>query len=199
MARKPAHLASAGGKTTGRQGIWEAIRAMRTGITVKALSVATDIHEATIRTYFNGLVAAGYIAEGALVRDTGIEAPRVTRDGRPVTQGAAREQMWRTMRMLSGDWSWRDLAVAASTEAVPVAEADAADYCAHLAKAGYLAVTDCGRGAVKGVKGGGAPTRYRFVRARYSGPKPPQVQRVQSVYDPNLRRVVWFGGRRHED
>lgn len=29
------------------------------------------------------------------------------------------------------------------------------------------------------------------IAARYSGPKAPQVQRVQQVFDPNLGKVVW--------
>lgn len=36
--------------------------------------------------------------------------------------------------------------------------------------------------------------RYRFIAGRNSGPRPPQVQRLKQVYDPNLDRVVW----RHE-
>jgi hypothetical protein len=202
MARKPVHLMAAGGKPNGRQGIWEAIRADGEAFTVASLAAATDIHRDTIRTYLRGLEAAGYIGRQfvtdvwvyQLVKDVGIEAPRVTRDGRPVTQGAAREQMWRTMKMLAGDWSWRDLAIAASTEAVVVAEAEAKDYCANLAKAGYLAVAASGRGAGKA----GIPTRYRFVRAKNTGPRPPMVQRVNAVYDANQRRVVWFDGVRDD-
>jgi hypothetical protein len=34
-------------------------------------------------------------------------------------------------------------------------------------------------------------TRYRFLAARYSGPKPPMIQRIKAVYDPNRSEVVW--------
>ena len=37
------------------------------------------------------------------VRDNGAEAPRVRRDGSPVTQDLGQEQMWRALRMLRGD------------------------------------------------------------------------------------------------
>lgn len=195
--RKPAHLVSAGGKPAGRQGIWEAIRVQSEGFSLPTLITATDIHRDTIRTYLRGLEAAGYIetvctTSGGvrlyrLAKDVGIEAPRVTRDGKPVTQGAAREQMWRTMKMLAGDFSWRDLAVAASTEETPVNEEDAKDYCANLAKAGYLVTTVKGKGNGKA----GVPTRYRFNRGMNTGPRPPMVQRLATVFDPNLRQIVW--------
>ncbi|BAE49252.1 hypothetical protein [Paramagnetospirillum magneticum] len=209
--RKPVHLVAAGGKPQGRQGIWEAIRAARESFTLPGLVAATDIHRDTVRSYLRGLEAAGYIvaldrpnfADGAtkvyqLVRDVGVEAPRVTRDGKPVTQGAAQEQMWRTMKMIRGDFSWRDLAIAAATAETPVAEEAAKDYCANLAKAGYLAVVTVGKGVVGAGKAGGVPTRYRFNRAKNTGPKPPMVQRVNSVFDPNLRRVVWIEEVRHD-
>ncbi|MDA8230376.1 MAG: hypothetical protein M0006_03465 [Magnetospirillum sp.] len=202
MARKPVHLAQAGGKPQGRQAIWEEIRRQRDGFAVASIADATDIHPTTIRSYLTGLEAAGYIRRAVggapswtLSRDIGVEAPRVTKDGKPVIQGSAREQMWRTMRMLSGDWSWRDLAIAASTEEAPVNPGDAADYCVNLCRAGYLHLVTPG----KGTGNAGIPARYRFVRSKYTGPKPPMVQRVKSVYDPNLRRVVWFAGVRHDD
>lgn len=215
MARKPAHLEQAGPVPTGRRAIWAAIRAHADGFTRSALVRVTGIHRDTVGTYLRGLEAAGYIGRPAdlnppsipaapvwrLVKDVGVEAPRVTRDGRPVTQGLAREQMWRTMRMLKGDWSWRDLAIAASTEAQPVSETDARDYCANLAKAGYLVIVARGKGVGSGLgKGGtGLPTRYRFVPARYSGPRPPMIQRLSTVFDPNLGTVVWQESPRDDD
>ncbi len=204
MARKPVHLAAAGGKPWGRQGIWQAIR-FQCDFSLKTLMGATDIHRDTIRDYLRGLEAAGYIErlntllDGSplyrLVKDIGVEAPRVTAAGRPVTQGIIQEQMWRAMRMMRGDFSWRDLALMASTVEYPVAEAAAQDYCRNLAKAGYLVLTSAGSG---GAKGKAAPARWRFNRARNTGPKAPMVQRVSSIYDPNLRKVVWVADGGHE-
>lgn len=215
QGRKPVHLVSAGRKPSGRQAVWNAIRAFRDGFTIRTVSLATGVHRDTVKTYVHALLAAGYIAPDpdeatdvaqvsrgyTLVKDVGVDAPRLTRDGKPVTQGAGREQMWRTMRMIRGDFSWRDLAIAASTAEVPVSEADALDYCANLAKAGYLAVVAKGKGVGAGLgKGGtGIPTRYRFIPAKYTGPKPPMVQRVQSIFDPNLGRIVWTAEVRHDD
>ncbi|WP_142848378.1 hypothetical protein [Telmatospirillum sp. J64-1] len=202
MGRQPVHLSSCrpGNKPSGRQGIWEAIRRHRDGFTATSLAQATDINRAMITTYLSGLQAAGYIRQVgtetvagtrlvrkifALDKDIGIEAPRVTRTGQPVTQGLAREQMWRTMKML-GDFTAADLAAAASTESHPVAEIDAEDYCKHLTKAGYLQVM------------GKRPMRWRFVKARNTGSQAPMVQRIKSVYDPNLRQVVWWNEKEAE-
>jgi len=190
--RKPAHLAAIG-KPYGRQAIWDWIRRDRDGFSIASLAIATDIPLSTIKTYLVGLEAAGYIAIRrpdnvfVLIRDVGVEAPRVTKDGKPVTQGLAREQMWRCMRMAAGDWSWRDLAVMASTEAMPVSEVDAKDYCGHLARAGYLIVTVKGKGMGKGAN----PSRYRLAPGRNTGPRPPMVQRLKTVFDANLGKVMW--------
>jgi len=75
-----------------------------------------------------------------------------------------------------------------------VAETDAKDYCANLAKAGYLVVMTKGKPSGKA----SVPTRYRFNRAKYKGPKPPMVQRLNSVFDPNLGKIVWQEAPRHD-
>lgn len=212
MACKPVHLTAAGSKPSGRQAIWEAIRAQRESFSVVSLSKATDTHRDTVGTYVRGLEAAGYVERIGtqlpdsgimgvaaktqfaqvlyrLVKDVGIEAPRVTRDGKPVTMGAAQEQMWRTMKILS-DFTFRDLAISASTEAVAVSEIAAKDYAAFLAAAGYLLTIQKG-----GPKG---PARYRFNRAKNTGPKAPMIQRLKTVFDPNTRLVVWQEEARDE-
>lgn len=200
MGRKAVHLTATAARPEGRDVIWAAIRKLRTFSTLE-LEGATRVKEATIRTYVMGLERAGYLlridsapgrvpgaysaARWELVHDVGVEAPRVTREGKPVTQGSAREQMWRTMRIL-GTFTYRDLAIQASTESTSVDEEDAKSYCRYLKHAGYLQLVQRG-----------APGRlnvYRFINARYSGPRPPMVQRVRQVFDPNLNQVVWTAG-----
>lgn len=192
MARKPAHLAMVGGKSP-RQRMWEEIRKQRAGFTARTIGDAVKIHPDTVRTYLVALAAAGIIVEDGLNpprnaglqptrryrldQDSGAEAPRVDRDGRPVTMGQGREQMWNTMRRLGHDFAAAELAALATTDAHQVAETDAVDYCKHLAKAGYL--LDMGG------------RRFRFLPARNTGPRPPMVQRLKSIYDPNLHKVVW--------
>lgn len=185
-----------------RAAIWATIRALHkagTSWSVRDLYVVNTLGVDTIRDYVVGLHAAGYVeAVGTvyiatsrknatlyrLLRDTGLEAPRVRKDGTEVTQGRGRENMWRTMPILQ-EFTGRDLAIAASTEEHPVAESEAETYCQVLARAKYLIVVEKGRP--------NHPTRYRQLPAKHTGPKPPQVQRVKQLYDPNLKKVVWEG------
>ncbi|TWB58714.1 hypothetical protein [Nitrospirillum viridazoti] len=207
MARKPVHLTATVKSPGGRQAMWEAMRRLRR-FTVDEVAKAAGAEHATVLTYVMSLNKGGYLtvagtldrttsfraATGSqraaniyeIANDVGFEAPRVRRDGSPCTQGAPREQMWRTMKML-GDFTYRDLAVAASTEAHPVNEVDAQSYCMFLGRANYLVVV---AEAKKG-KGRHSLTRYRFVKARDTGPLAPMVQRVKSVFDPNKREIVW--------
>ena len=199
--RKPIHIATSQRFPEGRQVIWAAIRKLR-GFTVFDIERETRINEHTIRTYVMGLERGGYLerhnptrakgqyqkARWTLVNDVGVDAPRVTRDGKPVTQGTRREQMWRTMRIL-GEFTIPDLAINASTEEHPVNEGDVKHYCMYLARAGYLTVVTPGKPGNR--PGTGTRQRYRMLKSRYTGPQPPMIQRVHQVFDPNLGVVVW--------
>lgn len=194
--RKPVHLSANAKRPEGRQIMWEAIRALRE-FTLADLECKTRLKESALRSYVEALTKGGYLerhrptervggnfprATWTLVRDIGVEAPRVRKDGSPVTQGLGREQLWRTMRII-GDFNHHELAVQASTETQPVAEAEAAFYCQYLARAGYLVVTQEG--------GPNRATRYRLLPSRYTGPKAPQIQRIRQVWDANREEVVW--------
>lgn len=205
MARQPVHLTADQKRPSGRQAMWQAIR--RLGVerfSLTDVTFQTGLHRDTVRSYLRALTAGGYLViDGTvpsrpsqfgagpnaknpapayrLVRDVGIEAPRLRPDGTPCRQGAAREQLWRTMRLIATAWTPRELAVAASTEDVPVSATDALDYVKHLHHAGYLQVVEP------------APprrqARYRLTRA--TGPRPPMVQRLKTVWDPNLGKIMW--------
>ena len=200
MPRKPIHLEMRGGKGP-RQRIWEALRgqAMAGAVfTVTQICLAAKVEEHQVRDFFAGLERAGYIgrdpspqARGTtvpwhLLRDNGVEAPRVRRDGSPVTQGLGQEQMWRALRMLRGsDINARELAAHASTPAVAVKESTAGAYLRALAAAEYLVVTAEGKGKGKG----GVLARFRLVQEH--GPLPPMLTRTDAVFDPNLGHIVW--------
>ena len=196
MARRPVDLQQKLPQAAGYERWWQLIREARR-FTVKDIEGRCGgyTRRDTLRQYIKGLEKAGYlrVAETTgnnakvyeLVRDVGVEAPRVKRDGTKVTQGMARDQMWRAMKML-GEFSAHDLAVTASTEEHPVQAEDAISYTRYLHRAGYLAVTTPG--------GPGRPVRYRFIKSRNTGARPPQVQRVRQVFDPNLGEVVWTSG-----
>lgn len=183
-----------------REAVWAAIRELGR-FTIRDIEERTLLNISSIRTYVLGLLRAGYLERKeepvepgcsryvySLVRDCGIEAPRVRKDGTEVTLGHGREQMWRTMRIL-GEFSALDLAVHASTEKHPVNQRDARDYIYHLHKAGYVVCIRPGKPGFR--KGTGSKARYRFIPAMYTGPKAPVIQRVKQVYDPNTGEVVW--------
>lgn len=214
MARKPV-TQLAGGKGP-RQHIWDAIRCLAAA-SDKAFNqqqiwealpsaIRLQIDSTTIRDYRRCLVAGGYLerdtpsqsgsryamATYRLVRDTGMEAPRVRLNGQPVTQGLAQEQMWRTLRIATGDTNARELAAHASTPAVPVDETAAGDYLRMLHLAGYLLCT-------KEARTSGGTARYRLLSCRNTGPRPPMICRTKVVYDPNESRVVWSRAVSEED
>lgn len=192
--RKPVDLLVDHPRPQGRQAIWSAIRKLRS-FRLAELEHETHIGEATLRSYLQGLVAAGYLSAAletaaqqryaplryTLVRDVGVEAPRVTKAGKPVTQGLSRELLWRAMRILQ-EFGADDLAESASIAACRVDPEDTRDYIKHLKAAGYLRVV------VEHTPQ--RPARYRLIPVRNTGPQAPQVQRVQQVFDPNLGRVM---------
>lgn len=172
-----------------RQAVWEWIRENgRRPFTVKDVACAIALEPNSIRDYLVGLGRGGYLAaektarSGAnsiitytLKRDIGVEAPRVRRDGTPVSQGLGRRQMWNAMLVLK-QFSPRDLAFNASTPEHAIAEGEALKYCQILASANYLVKRQ---------------DKFALVPARWTGPHPPQVQRTKQLYDPNLKKVVW--------
>jgi hypothetical protein len=182
-----------------REAVWAAIRRLQ-AFTVRELNMETNMNVKSVRDYVTGLAAAGYLEKAGaestgaanvgntairwkLVRDIGVDAPRVRKDGTMVIQGRGRQQMWRTMRII-GTFSVLDLAVTASTEDCLIAEATAEEYIKFLRLAGYL----------KKVKGG-----YRLLPGRYTGPKAPMIQRVKQVWDQNIKQVMWSSRNKEVD
>ena len=173
----------------GQQAVWNEIRRLHV-FTVTEVWGAVDMHRGSIINYIKRPEAGGYVRKCPdfektwryqLTRNAGHHAPRLTRDGEPVTQGGANENMWRSMRMM-GVFTPQDLAVHSTTETTNVAVATAKAYCTMLMKAGYLRV----------VRKAQPPTRqaaYRLVRD--TGPLHPQIQRVKQVYDQNLGEVTY--------
>lgn len=198
--RKRVDLVAAMSRPSGRDTIWRTIRRLRT-FTLPTLERECGVVRSTIESYLQGLVKAGYLsrserqrganASGVVVfqaatyeltRDCGVDAPRVTRQGTPVTQGIGREALWTAIRGLR-DFDYAELRAVASTAQHQVATEEARDYIKHLAQAGYLRVTRPSQP--------GTPARYRLIPTRNTGPKAPQIQRIQQVYDANENRVVW--------
>lgn len=168
--------------------MWEAIRVHKDGFTLTGLTNNfCDLKRETLRTYLRALVKGGYVIKAVegdiktptvfkLSKDVGVNAPNVNPKGELSTSGNGTQQMWRTMRMLR-DFSYLDLVAAASTEETPLSVWTVKTYVIALCHAGYLRRVDKGR--------------YAFVSARFTGPRAPMIQRLKTVFDPNLQRIVW--------
>lgn len=188
--RKPASEAR-----DNRQEIWKELsRDLSICWTLTKLSDAVKVNRKTVADYLVCLEAAGFLetvpgGDSAppafrLLYWNGVLAPRLRKDGTPVTQGSGVDNMWRTMRMMM-TFSSRDIEVHASTDEVEVKPATAASYCSFLHRTGYLRVV---RKATPSVE----KAIYRLVRN--SGPKAPMIQRIKQVYDPNTGEVFQPGG-----
>lgn len=188
--RKPIHLEMQGAKGN-RQRIWEAIRTHRDGFTAYLLARRANVHDAAVRSYLQALIKGEWIEvigggnfeeqRLRLKRDNGAEAPAITREGKPSKVGSGTEAMWRTLRIL-GEVDASELAEHASVVA-PTSLWTARSYLKWLKRAGYLQVVTPG--------GPGRLERYRLAPGRYTGPKPPMIQRIGQVYDPNVGQVVY--------
>jgi len=200
--RRPARLERAGALTP-RDRIWAAIRGFGTqgGIwfSVAEIMVLTGESVQTVTRTLAGLEAAGYIADAMelrtlplltrrelrrylLVRDVGVDAPRVDERGRPVTEHLGQQQMWAAARKRKGDFDWRELVQACPH---PVTLHAAKQYLRHLERAGYLARARAARGT--------RPARYRFIRARDTGPRAPLITGHRAVMDGNTGEIVQGG------
>ncbi|WP_237673610.1 hypothetical protein [Vreelandella profundi] len=182
-----------------RQAMWETLRALHNDgrqITVDGVwaGMGVTAPKSRVRDYLTGLEKAGYLLRDpgpyktaqtitlTLTRDVGVEAPRVRKDGTVPTGGLGREQIWRTLKII-GVCTARELADAASTPQMDIAEATANEYLRFLAAAEYVAITRPGSPGVL--------TRYRLVLSRWTGPRAPMIQRTKQLYDPNTGEVVY--------
>lgn len=177
------------GKESKRQLIWQEIR-KQLEFTLNSLS-SCKIHRDTIETYVTGLRKAGFVDlvektainkpyvvttftenRYRLAKDIGIDAPRVTRDGK-ILPSDINQDLWRAMKILK-EFSVTDL-IASTTQKTTVENVKT--YCLFLARAKYL-------------KRNGS--RYAFIKN--TGAKAPQIQRIKAVFDPNLKQIVYQSG-----
>lgn len=178
------------GKESRRQKIWEEIRKQRE-FTLDSLTTGSRTDRGTIRTYVVGLEKAGFIRVFdrketdkpfvttqfktncyVLEKDVGIDAPRVTRDGK-ILSADINQDLWRAMKILK-EFSVTDL-IASTTQKTTVDNVKT--YCLFLTRAKYL-------------KRNGS----RFVFVKSTGAKAPRILRIKAVFDPNLNKVVYQSG-----
>lgn len=182
-----------------RQRIWEAIRVGRDGFKTYEISRRSCTDETTVRSYLQSLIKGGFVEviEGAkfeeqtlrLLKDVGAEAPAITREGKPSTAGKGTEAMWRSLRIL-GELDADELAEQASL-VVPTTSWTARGYLKWLKRAGYVVEVQASKPGKK--------ARYRLGHNKYTGPRPPMIQRIGQVFDPNLGEVVFRQAEPAED
>lgn len=193
MARKPLHL-ELSGLLTQRERLWQAARKLRRGFTLIDWQDATKpvVPLQTTKCYLDALVRGGWLAQDGevqvnrgfpqmryrIARDQ-LDAPRVTRDGKPVTQGQGVLAMWRAMQILK-TFDWHDVQRAASVPGCVVTSHTAKSYVKELAQAGYFHVVQAAKP--------GTAARYRL--ARNTGARPPAVCKRGAVLDRNTGEFV---------
>ena len=177
--------------------LWAVINKTAAEGTVKD---AKELSQQSIRCYLVGLTIAGYLEQTVtkelsknnktgtsrwkLIKDVGIDAPRISNKGEPIITGQIFDNMWKAMKIL-GSFNWKELQAHASLTVVPIKDIEAQRYICDLYNAGYLVRTEKIRGS---------SARYKLLPPKYTGPRPPVRQRVIQVFDPNLGEVVWSTG-----
>ncbi|UCZ84430.1 hypothetical protein LGQ10_29650 [Pseudomonas sp. L5B5] len=121
-----------------------------------------------------------------LVKDEGAEHPRLNNKGERTYDHLATENIWRSLRILRGNVTVRDVVSAASVGTVSLTATKVRQYLNALSEAGYLAKTPCDRPR-------GIPEFFRLIPNKDTGPRPPEIRQLESlqIYDPNLNRLIY--------
>lgn len=183
-----------------RARLWMTLREHKQkALSLDVLSDKAGVVPDTALHHLQGLVKAGYVAVTKvspkkgfsknmyqLIKDTGVDAPLIKNDGSESVVGVKNANMWRTMRMLK-TFTYVDIEAHASTTAHEISVATVRQYIKALHKAGYLA---CVRMSERKLRNGGqTPSVYQLVKD--TGAKAPMVQKLKTVYDQNLNRVMY--------
>ena len=186
MSRKPVDQMRS---LESQEHIWAVIREAgrdNAYFTVDYVFSKTNATRNKVSAYMRRLEHGGYLQAAALLKigrhktyrliKDSREAPRVRKDGAPVEQGQGNDSMWRSMRMLK-TFSPQDLVATSLESGTPVKLSTAQSYLTYLHKAGYVVQVQ--------------DSLYRLLPGKITGPKPPQIQRIKRVFDPNIGKVVW--------
>jgi hypothetical protein len=178
---------------------WSQMVAMsrKGGFTVTEIHKAASVRaRSTIKAYVAFCAGQGHIekigerpteknrtANVYKVRDPRAAAPVQRRGAFADDRGRRCQQLWTAIRALRS-FTVRDLAIAATTDTVPVPEKTARAYVHRLAAAGYLAEIGPRRRP-------GIPAHWRLLPAHNTGPlAPATLQQGTLLFDRNLGRAV---------
>lgn len=178
---------------TPRERMWQAMKTLnRKGdwTISQVVDLAHPVELSSAKTYVDSLVIAKLVERKADKQEqvgrtfTSIphrmlvswhEAPRLTRDGKVVTQGMGNLAMWRCARIRK-KFTPSQLANEASVGDIQVKLSTAKAYCIALEKSGYF------KQLVKG-SGRFAESQYQLVRD--TGPIAPAITRAKVIFDRN--------------
>jgi hypothetical protein len=183
----------------GEEGYWQIIRVLdaRGAWTVSDIDGESCDNRNCIGKYVKRLVMAGFARHvgDKIVTARGLArvkeykllkspkaAPRIRTDG-TVIVSTQQECLWRAIRALKGGFNVRELAFAASIDAIKIREAAAQRYVELLAGAGYLAL-------LQARKGRHGLNTWRLKPAMNTGPLSPTILRAEAIFDRNLRKVM---------
>lgn len=197
MAGRAPHLIVSGGKSP-KQRMWEAMRILGQGFDVHDIARRSDQMPYDIIRYLEALKKAGIVETVVddyrkgqtrlykLAKDEGAEHPRLNSKGERTYDHLATENIWRSLRILGGNVTVRDVVGAASVGTVSLTATKVRQYLNALNEAGYLAKTP-------GDTAMGIPTFYCLIPGKDTGPRPPEIRQLESlqVYDPNLNRLIY--------
>lgn len=192
MPRKPIQFELRGLQTP-RERTWRAVMASPAPFTRMSVQdlCSPMVEMCLVADYLDALERAGYLMRvggGVLMGERGCkrteyeyrltsrpaEAPRLTQQGKPVTQGLATTAMWRAMKVLK-TFNFHDLAKAATLGDFIVPPIAAKKYLLALAHAGYLQQVHKSKPGTAAV--------WRLVKN--TGPHAPAVTRLKAVFDRN--------------
>lgn len=170
----------------GQDALWQVVRDLTAAdrdrqVFLSEIARQMDEDASILKLHIGRLVKAGF-----MIPDTSIAGPCWRLVKRPTKIPVAQtrqDAMWASMRALK-TFDARELALAATTEALPVSVSTAKQYLKFLAPAGYLALV---REAIPG--SGGRLALYRLKPSMDTGPEAPKVLRTLLVYDPNRDEV----------
>ena len=197
MAGRAPHLIVSGGKSP-KQRMWEAIRILAQGFDIHDIARRSDQMPYDINRYLDALIKAGVVETVVdnyrkgqtrlykLAKDEGVEHPRLNSKGERTYDHLATENIWRSLRILGGNVTVRDVVSAASVGTVSLTATKVRQYLNALSEAGYLAKTPCDSAM-------GTPEFFCLIPGKDTGPRPPEIRQLESlqVYDPNLNRLIY--------
>lgn len=197
MAGRNPQLIVSGSKSP-KQRMWEAMRVLAQGFNIHDIARRSNQMPYDINRYLDALIKAGVIKvveddfrKGKtrlykLLKDEGAEHPRLNSKGERTYEHLATENIWRSLRILRGNVTVRDVISAASVGSVSLTATKVRQYLNALSEAGYLAKTPCDK--VEGL-----PEFFCLIPGKDTGPRPPEIRQLESlqVYDPNLNRLIY--------